>query len=407
VRLRNPAVSFEIFINMRPSEERKRSAARPLNSSHIPVTMVKRSRTKTNFASSVPRFLLDVLKPSPAVVAEQNIHAESREPQRQPARMVEESAVRSACIALQNEDQDEDAIVITALNVIPFCCHADLLLMSRTELLAVADILNGKLPGVLKIDVGPSRSDAYIRNSIELLVGLRRDVPQAPKPVRSHSISTQARILESPRSPLATKNKYILSVGTPQAALAVLREEDEEVSAAQRPQKRRRYNAESPSSATAPFDPARRVTRSQSHRVAPKNMDLAAKSSTRVLRTRSQKLPERKPMLQGIHPNITITRGRSGSRGAFYQRSKSAVLTSTPKKRRILGDANADSSAVSTAAVSTGKSTSFGDKVARPKADQCDLRRKHSADLTDVTFGIDGMTLPAITTSSDMDISTD
>ncbi|KAI0828519.1 hypothetical protein BC628DRAFT_1306202, partial [Trametes gibbosa] len=75
-----------------------------------------------------------------------------------------------ACVALQNEDPDEDAIVITALNSVPFCCHADLVTMNRTELLGVADSLNVKLPHAMQIDTSDSRSDMLIRNSIELLV---------------------------------------------------------------------------------------------------------------------------------------------------------------------------------------------------------------------------------------------
>ncbi|EJF61599.1 hypothetical protein BD309DRAFT_844267, partial [Dichomitus squalens] len=73
-------------------------------------------------------------------------------------------------IALQNEDTAEDAIVITALNVAPFCCHADLMTMTRPELLQVASILNAKLPRALHIDVSPSCSDVAIRYAIELLV---------------------------------------------------------------------------------------------------------------------------------------------------------------------------------------------------------------------------------------------
>ncbi|KZT06679.1 uncharacterized protein LAESUDRAFT_608538, partial [Laetiporus sulphureus 93-53] len=77
---------------------------------------------------------------------------------------------RPACVALQNEDHDEDAIIITALASVPFCCHADLLTMTRTELLSVAHTLNAKLPRLLQIDVAPARSDASIRCAIERLV---------------------------------------------------------------------------------------------------------------------------------------------------------------------------------------------------------------------------------------------
>ncbi|KAI0711754.1 hypothetical protein C8Q76DRAFT_570043, partial [Earliella scabrosa] len=75
-----------------------------------------------------------------------------------------------ACVALQNEDTTEDAIVITALDVVPFCCHADLVTMPRTQLLVVAGTLNAKLPLAMQIDTSPARADASIRHSIELLV---------------------------------------------------------------------------------------------------------------------------------------------------------------------------------------------------------------------------------------------
>ncbi|KAI0339205.1 hypothetical protein BDW22DRAFT_1303397, partial [Trametopsis cervina] len=74
------------------------------------------------------------------------------------------------CIALQNDDADEDAVVITALTTVPFCCHADLLLMKREQLIEVASTLNLKLPLAMRIDISTMRSDNFIRHSIELLV---------------------------------------------------------------------------------------------------------------------------------------------------------------------------------------------------------------------------------------------
>ncbi|KAJ7849091.1 hypothetical protein B0H14DRAFT_2253483, partial [Mycena olivaceomarginata] len=75
-----------------------------------------------------------------------------------------------ACIALQNDDPDEDAVVITALSTLPFCCHEDLLTMARPALIAVADSLNARLPGALQIAVGRTRTDTAIRNAIEFVV---------------------------------------------------------------------------------------------------------------------------------------------------------------------------------------------------------------------------------------------
>ncbi|KAH9838048.1 uncharacterized protein C8Q71DRAFT_706345, partial [Rhodofomes roseus] len=77
---------------------------------------------------------------------------------------------RPSCVALQNEDHEEDAVVITALDVVPFCCHADLLTMDRLQLARVALTLNAKLPLILQIDIRPSRPDVDIRNEIERLV---------------------------------------------------------------------------------------------------------------------------------------------------------------------------------------------------------------------------------------------
>ncbi|KAA1477821.1 hypothetical protein DENSPDRAFT_744509, partial [Dentipellis sp. KUC8613] len=73
-------------------------------------------------------------------------------------------------IALLNDLPELDAVVVTALDSVPFCCHADLLSMARPELLAVALRLNARLPVALQIDLSPLRPDAYIRTAIELLV---------------------------------------------------------------------------------------------------------------------------------------------------------------------------------------------------------------------------------------------
>ncbi|KAJ3757619.1 hypothetical protein EV361DRAFT_773557, partial [Lentinula raphanica] len=73
-------------------------------------------------------------------------------------------------VALQNVDDTYNAVVITALEDIPFCCHEDLLTMSRAQLIAVAQSLNAKLPAVMRIDTSDQRTDVFIRKSIEVLV---------------------------------------------------------------------------------------------------------------------------------------------------------------------------------------------------------------------------------------------
>ncbi|KAI0946725.1 hypothetical protein AcW1_010107 [Taiwanofungus camphoratus] len=363
--------------------------------------MAKLSRVKP-FTPTVRRFLLDVFKPTPPLLGKRNrdddddVEAQTRD------RVAAGPASQPARVALQNDDDEEDAVVITALNVVPFCCHADLITMSRTHLLAVANTLNAKLPRALQIDVSPSRSDVFIRNSIEMLVGLRRSVPQAPKAVRSLSMRAQTTP-QSPGSPLATKTRSNLSADSP--ALAVLREEDENMPDVERPQKKRRFNSTTTSDGSPQFDPGRRITRSQSHRVAP--MYTSSSIQARVLRTRSQKLPDKKPMIQGTHPNITTTRGRTGSRAASCPRSRSSVMTSTPKKR-ILGDADPNHS---TGALAYPAAALTSASLAPPMATHTSkkgraIKRKASVDDTiEVTFGIDGMTMAAPISNLDMDIS--
>ncbi|KAK7062694.1 hypothetical protein VNI00_000182 [Paramarasmius palmivorus] len=158
-----------------------------------------------------------------------------------------------ARVALQNEDDEEDAVVITTLDTLPFCCHEDLITMSRHQLIVVAYSLNAKLPAILQIDISDRSSDRFIRNSIEVLVGIRKGAlmspPFAPKADRSRDRSVsfsgfsgvedekeddeddiqQLNMLWN-MSPLAKRGKRTCSspFGTPRSKLARLIEEEEE-----------------------------------------------------------------------------------------------------------------------------------------------------------------------------------
>lgn len=135
------------------------------------------------------------------------------------------------------QTHDGDAVVITTLENIPFCCPNDLCFMPRQELASVAMTLNGKLPNALLIDIGSSKSDHEIRNEIESILGISRSVPKAPEhPIRrSQSLDCRpSRYFhppESPPSPLAGRSKR-LSCGTPYSSrspgLESLTEADEE-----------------------------------------------------------------------------------------------------------------------------------------------------------------------------------
>ncbi|KAF8066546.1 hypothetical protein FPV67DRAFT_1390586, partial [Lyophyllum atratum] len=73
-------------------------------------------------------------------------------------------------VALINEDHTEDAVIITAFDDILFCCHEDLITMSRAQLIDVALSVNAKLPTVMAIDIDEVLPTSFIRGSIERIV---------------------------------------------------------------------------------------------------------------------------------------------------------------------------------------------------------------------------------------------
>ncbi|KAF8154431.1 hypothetical protein B0H34DRAFT_660259, partial [Crassisporium funariophilum] len=75
-----------------------------------------------------------------------------------------------ARLAIQQHDEPLDAVVITTLPSYPFCCHEDLIMMSRQQLVEVASFLNSRLPRQSQIELGDAVTDANIRHSIETLV---------------------------------------------------------------------------------------------------------------------------------------------------------------------------------------------------------------------------------------------
>ncbi|KAF4566453.1 hypothetical protein EYR36_011879 [Pleurotus pulmonarius] len=150
-----------------------------------------------------------------------------------------------ARIALQHEDDSEDAIVITALDRVPFCCHEDLLTMPREKLEEVAASLNDRLPASMRIDVTPPRTDREIRKDIEVTVGITRNVPGAPKANKRKITATptrndkQAELITPFSSPLANKSR-IYGVYTPSPGLGRLDEADEEEDYSQERRSKRR-----------------------------------------------------------------------------------------------------------------------------------------------------------------------
>jgi hypothetical protein len=150
----------------------------------------------------------------------------------------------TARVALQQHDQPLDAIVITTLPSYPFCCHEDLLMMSRSHLVEAAVLLNSRLPACSQIELADGVPDAHIRHSIETLVGIVPDMPGAPKAIKSRSFLDTREMLDlladpeqdtvpsPPTSPLSMRvsrrqEKALPVIMSPPRLLERLEEEDE------------------------------------------------------------------------------------------------------------------------------------------------------------------------------------
>jgi len=167
-----------------------------------------------------------------------------------------EKAHEKACLAIQHHDKPLDAVVVTALPRYPFCCHEDLLTMSRQQLVEAAILFNNHLPLNAQIDCSESATDANIRHHIETMVGIVPEIPGAPKAVKSRNNKfTMATLLEDtpleslpspPSSPLAmrfTRKRGSSSISIPFRILGRLEEEDKaDFFAKQRTTKKRKVS---------------------------------------------------------------------------------------------------------------------------------------------------------------------
>ncbi|KAG6878236.1 hypothetical protein C0993_010358 [Termitomyces sp. T159_Od127] len=212
-------------------------------------------------------------------------------------------------VALINEDHAEDAVVITTLDTVPFCCHEDLITMSRKQLIDVALALNARLPAVLAIDTDEALATSWIRASIERVVGIRADVPRAPKVVkvlRDSNGSKERKGINGgpggkmdrtpPTSPLGSRSQQFGSLISPGLDRLVEEEEEEDDNEeADRLSKRRKLvfedtGGESDSDVVMASDPEQTPT-SLPQRARSCFLKVKISPSpapTRVLRSRSQ-----------------------------------------------------------------------------------------------------------------------
>ncbi|KIY73944.1 hypothetical protein CYLTODRAFT_448543 [Cylindrobasidium torrendii FP15055 ss-10] len=111
-------------------------------------------------------------------------------------------------IAILNEDPTEDAVIVTTFDVVPFCCHKDLLALDRTELVRAALQLNARLPAILSIDI--ERNNKFITDSIEVLVGIRSgDIFKTPE--KRPTLAEEAPCIHSSLSARGTPKLHRLA----------------------------------------------------------------------------------------------------------------------------------------------------------------------------------------------------
>ncbi|KAF8800050.1 hypothetical protein BYT27DRAFT_6842465 [Phlegmacium glaucopus] len=232
-------------------------------------------------------------------------------------RVGQQTRERTARIALQQHDQPLDAIVITTLPSYPFCCHEDLLMMSRSQLVEVAMLLNSRLPASSQIELIDGISDAHIRHSIETLVGIVPDMPGAPKAIKSRPFEwmntreidlltdpEQAILPSPPTSPLSMRvsrrqEKALPVMMSPPHLLERLEEEDEnDFFTMKRPLKKRKVSKSAivPVSDTSILD---------------QDIDMEVRTPTRALYLRLPMSVESPTLFMGLAPSHMVLRSHS------------------------------------------------------------------------------------------------
>ncbi|KAL1751139.1 hypothetical protein FB107DRAFT_222615 [Schizophyllum commune] len=136
------------------------------------------------------------------------------------------SAPSSRRLAIQTNDAEADAVIVTALDTPPFCCHEDLLTMAPAQLARVATSLNARLPMALRIDT--NAPSAAIRTAIEVLVGISNGEGPPPTSRTTPSNNHSHQDGEDPRQPERPHAPRRIRRLPTNALKLTLRDEDED-----------------------------------------------------------------------------------------------------------------------------------------------------------------------------------
>lgn len=86
-------------------------------------------------------------------------------------------------VALMNEDEGLDLVVVTTFNCLDVCCHEELLRMPISGLLRLIVDLNSRLSTAMQITDTLTKSEDQLRMDIEEVLGYKRLLPIEPEPL--------------------------------------------------------------------------------------------------------------------------------------------------------------------------------------------------------------------------------
>ena len=80
-------------------------------------------------------------------------------------------------VALMNEDDDLDLVVVSTFDSLAVCCHEELLRMPVNGLLRLIVNLNSRLPATMRITDTLTKTEGQLRMDIEAVLGYKRFSP--------------------------------------------------------------------------------------------------------------------------------------------------------------------------------------------------------------------------------------
>jgi len=124
-------------------------------------------------------------------------------------------------VALMNEDEDMDLVVVSTFDSLDVCCHEELLRMPINGLLRLIVDLNSRLSAAMQITDTLTKSEDQLRKDIEAVLGYKRFSPIGPETLAITSIDSGLGLLE-----LLSAGQAPNAQAVPFPSLRVLRHKD-------------------------------------------------------------------------------------------------------------------------------------------------------------------------------------